>query len=322
MNTLISVVIPTYNRASLIEDALNSVYAQTYRPLEVIVVDDGSTDTTKSVVDTWAKERCDQSLTVEFLEQENQGGNVARNTGIENATGDYIAFLDSDDAWLPEKLAEQISYFKNPKVGGVYCGVQHKNFETGSILEPSDRNYPTGELLEHLLVKDVTVQTSAYVVRTSVFKDVGNFDTSLQARQDWDMWIRLSSKYTIEAAPKVLVDFREHLGERTASNPQKEIDGYRAIRQKYSKLLKNQSLQCRLQASSAYYKRMGRVHFKHKLSKPKAFGYGMMAIISWPFDFDAYAALAGMFMPSDFRAKIHRAWNRVFGKTKLAIRSH
>lgn len=325
MPELVTVVIPTYNRADLIIDALDSVVKQRYRPIECIIVDDGSSDNTEAGVARFTKsiQGPDDSFNLRYIRQENLGGNPARNNGIAHATGSLIAFLDSDDAWHADKLEKQIPLFANPEVAAVYCGVQHMDFESGDVLEPSERSYPSGDLLQQLLVRDVTVQTSAYIVRKSIFEQVGNFDTSLQARQDWDMWIRVASAGKIECVPEPLVDFREHAGLRTASNPLKEINGYRAIRKKYAALLAQTSIACRLKAHSAYLKRMGRVHTKHdSLSTSKGIGYRLGAVMCWPFDFDAWAAFAGMLMPSGLRRRLHRRWNSVFGATSLAIRSH
>lgn len=331
----VSVVIPTYNRANLITTALDSVLAQSYRPIEIIVVDDGSTDNTASIIQDWAQSNSrnaqtntkdhwslTQTVSLIYITQTNAGGNPARNRGISQASGDYIAFLDSDDAWLTEKLSKQVPKFENPSCGAVYCGIQNMNFETGTVLEPTNRSYLQGDLREEMLVCDITAPTSAYIVRKTVFNEVGIFDTDLQARQDWDMWIRLAQKYEIECVPEPLVYFREHEGERTASNPFKEINGYRMIRKKYADQIASLPFHFRLRARSTYLKRMSRVHFKHNISKLKGLTYGIGAILSWPFDFDAYAAFGGMLMPKKLRQSIHSAWNRIFGSTPFAIRSH
>lgn len=325
LNSLVTAVVPTYNRAHLITDSLNSIAAQDYRPIEIIIVDDGSTDNTAEVVKQWQKlNKQADTLTVSYIQQENQGGNVARNTGIVAASGAYIAFLDSDDLWHPSKLSKQLALFgHDPMVGGVYCGVQHVEVGHGKITEPTVRDYPQGWLLEKMLIHDVTAPTSTYVVRKEVFVNVGVFDVELQARQDWDMWIRLATEYKIGCVPEPLVDFREHPGPRTASNPQKEIVAYRQIMVKYAHLRKRYSFSCRQAAKAAFYRRMGRVHFHHcQLSTMRAFIFYLQSIAAWPFIFDSYAALAGMFFPSNTRGKIHRWWNRFFGKTKFAIRSH
>lgn len=320
---LVSVVVPTYNRAEMIGDALESIYHQDYRPIEVVVVDDGSTDDTEKTVAAWKDRHCQDSFDLRYLRQKNQGGNPARNYGISVAKGDFVAFLDSDDEWLSEKLSEQISVFKaNPNTGAVYCGVRHINAATGEITEPAGRQYPSGKIFDQIIIRDVTSPTSAYMIRREVFERVGDFDVTLQARQDWDMWIRIASKYRIDCVPKALVNYREHPGERTASDPTKEMKAYSRIMEKYQDLREAQSWTVRRAAESAYYKRMGRVSFHQRISWLKAVGYLSKALITWPFDFDTWAALLGVIIPRGVRGVLHRLWNRFFGKTPLAIRSH
>ncbi len=321
---LISIVVPTYNRAQLIAEALDSIVSQSYRPLEIIVVDDGSTDETEDVLRRWGDlNEKENDLALHTIYQPNQGGNVARNRGIAEARGRYIAFLDSDDRWHPSKLGKQLAVFVGDQgIGGVYCGVQHVDLETGRITEPARRSYPQGNILDQMLIKDVTAPTSTYVVRREVFEKVGTFDVELQARQDWDMWIRLAADCEIGCVARALVDYREHPGPRTATDPDREINAYKRIMQKYASLRAGRSLTVRQAAKAAYYRRMGRVHFHYKQAWLSALQYNLRAIVAWPFVFDSYAALAGLFLPSGLRHKLHREWNRVFGKTRLAIRSH
>ncbi len=324
MNKLISVVIPTYNRGDLITNALDSVYAQSYRPLEVVVVDDGSTDVTESIVAEWkiGKNNGDDFI-MKYIRQENSGGNAARNRGIKESTASVIAFLDSDDLWLPDKLARQMDVLvSDSNIGAVYCGVRHVALDTGEIIEPVNRNYSSGNILSEMLVHDVTSPTSTYIVKREVFDKVGLFDENLQARQDWDMWIRIASKYNIGVVPDALVDYREHTGVRTATNPQKEIDAYQNIMKKYSALRKQLPLYIRQRAKASFYRRMGRVYFHHKISYSKALFYQLRGIIIWPFEFDGYAALMGMFMPAGVRQRLNHLWNSLFGATKFAIKSH
>lgn len=320
---LISVVVPTYNRAHLILDSLNSVYQQSYRPLDLIVVDDGSTDDTVTVVRDWMGAIASEDFSVRYVCQSNQGGNPARNRGIEAAKGTLVAFLDSDDIWHPEKLMKQAAVLlADEKMGGIYCGLQHVFIESGVVQTPSPRAYLRGDLLYQMLVHDVTAPTSTYMVRAIAFEQMGCFDEQLQARQDWDMWIRLASRYEIGVVPEVLVDFREHSGDRTATNPQKEIDAYHAIMEKYASLRARCPFSVRQAAKASFYRRMGRVYFHHKISVVQAFIYQISAILNWPFAFDSYAALLGMLLPGDFRQSLHRIWNRAFGATTLAIKSH
>lgn len=323
MNPLISIIIPTYNREHLILDALETCVSQTYRPLEIVVVDDGSTDRTVGFVEDWNKCSSDKDVTLKIVKQENMGGNFARNNGIKNATGEFIAFLDSDDLWNATKLKKQYALIKqSDRIGGVYCGLRQVEVESGKVISDDKRYYSEGFILSQLLVKDVTSPTSSYLVRKKVFDLVGGFDETLHARQDWDMWIRLAEKYEIRAVHENLMDLRHHQGIRTASNPHKEITAYIKIRQKYLYLLDKQPSSIQKEAKANFYKRLGRVHFHHNISKRIAFSYYLKGILLFPKDFDNWAALIGFFVPKKIRAKINGIWNNFFSRTKFAIRSH
>ena len=225
----VPVVIPVYNRAGLIADTLNSVKAQTYRPLEIVVVDDGSTDNIGDVVQSWVSRNSDAALVIRYVFQQNQGANTARNRGVTESSAPFIAFLDSDDRWLPEKLGKQLAVLQSSeKIGGVYCGLCTVDLSSGETQPIMTREYPTGDLKAEMLIHDVSNPTSCWMVRKSCFDDVGHFDTSLPARQDWDMWIRLSSCYKIGCVPEVLVQMGEHSGERVRSDPSREHEAVQA----------------------------------------------------------------------------------------------
>jgi glycosyltransferase involved in cell wall biosynthesis len=320
----ISCVVPTYNRSDLLILSLESIRRQSYRPVEIVVVDDGSMDDTLSVVRKWAKQYSDpKAFVIRWANQTNQGANAARNRGVEEAHGEFIAFLDSDDQWLPQKLEKQISIFQsNTDIGGVYCGMRNVDLITGEKEKLSPRAYPEGDLLRQLLIHDVTEATSAWIVRKECFENVGKFDISLPARQDWDMWIRLSEKYRIGCVSEILVELGNHPGERVRSNAHREIDAHQIIFQKYAFLRAKFSFRVSLAARSAMYRRRGRVYFHRGISKRKALFMYVLAILVWPFNFDSYAALMGMMLSSELRRKTRSTWNRIFGKTRLAIRTH
>jgi glycosyltransferase involved in cell wall biosynthesis len=319
---LISVVIPTYNRPVLTIDALKSVYNQDYRPIEILVVDDGSKDETAQNIDKWLINHQDHLISGLLLKQKNKGGNSARNLGIKNSSGKYIAFLDSDDCWLPDKLSKQLTKFNKDDIGAVYCGMREIRLNNEEKNTTSKRTYPQGWILDKLLIKDVTAPTSTYMIKKEVFSKVGGFDENLQARQDWDMWIRIACKYQIQCVPKVLVEYRLHTGTRTATNPDKELIAYCAIRKKYREILKDQSIFTRLMARASFKKRVGRVNLHYKAKRRLALKLYLHSLLLWPFDFDSWAALLGFFMPKNLRQTTHRLWNGLFGKTSLAIRSH
>ena len=318
----ISVVIPTYNRVHLIMDALDSVVAQSRPVGEIIVVDDGSTDDTEAIVKSWSA-NVEPEMSVAYVRQDNAGGNVARNRGIEQAKGDLIAFLDSDDVWAFDKLGKQVAVLEaNPEFGAVYCGVREVVIGANDPPEVPVRAYPQGDLLDAILVSDVTAPTSCYVVRREVFETAGMFDTSLQARQDWDMWIRIAKDFKIGAVPEALTDLRKHDGPRTVSDPTRELKAYKAILAKYAPLRATRSFRARQAAVASYYRRAGRVHYHHMNAPLKAIGYHIRSILTWPLEPDSYAALLGVFLPAGLRKRLHIGWNRVFGGTFLSIKSH
>lgn len=317
----ISVVIPTYNRAHILKHVVSSVINQSIKPHEIIIVDDGSTDQTKEVFNEQIQDYLQD--VIRYIYQENQGGNVARNRGIQEANGEYVAFLDSDDTWDKEKLEKQLTVFgSNEKLGAVYCGLRHVDLDKGTLIYEPKRSYPSGDLSTTLLIRDVTGPTSCYMVKRSVFEEVGGFDVNLKARQDWEMWIRIAQKYEIDVVPEALVNYGEHTGTRTASNPQKEIDAYRYIREKYKVQIQSMPLTKRLQALSAYNRRMGKVYRNYKSNSSVAALWFMKALIVWPFSLGNWISVLGLFSPLKLRIRISKLWNDFLGKSKLALSNH
>jgi glycosyltransferase involved in cell wall biosynthesis len=322
-NPLVSVVVPAYNRATLIGIALESVWMQTYRPIELIVVDDGSVDDTHERVLEWTTLHDGKmDFSIRYLHQENQGANAARNLGIRYSQGEFVAFIDSDDRWLPDKLEKQIPlFFNDPEIGGVYCGLGWIDLDNGEYLPDECRSYLEGWLLPNLLVHDVTAGTPCYVIKRACFDKAGFFDINLAARQDWDMWIRLAVEYKISCVHEVLVYAGKHTGARLSSDLQRSIDAHWLIFNKYVLLRKQFPFSVQHAAEGALFRRLGRIYFHYGLSKRKALAMYLRSILAWPFCFDSYAALAGIILPGELRRKIHIQWNRLFGKTPLAIKS-
>lgn len=195
-----SVVIPTYNREDVIGRAIRSALSQTYQDLEIIVIDDASVDGTEQVVQRFESDR------LSYIRcQTNQGPSAARNRGLKESRGAYIAFLDSDDQWLSTKLEKQIKKIKDSpsKVGAVYTGywvVRDGVRELGRL--PSKR----GNIHQAQLARDHVSPTSTVLVRKECFGRVGNFDTSLPNRQDYEMWLRISRHYHFEYVREPLVN--------------------------------------------------------------------------------------------------------------------
>ena len=194
----VSVVIPTYNRAGMLPRAMDSVLAQTYDDLELVVVDDGSTDDTEAVVTGYDDPR------VRYVAHEtNRGANVARNTGIEAAAGEYVAFLDSDDEWRPEKLQRQMDRVEDGTWVGAYCGAETRTAGVGAELRASvasllaradaEPDYHGGtELVGEILADNVQPGAgSTLLVRTDVARAVGGFDEELDRFQDPEFVLRV-----------------------------------------------------------------------------------------------------------------------------------
>lgn len=183
-------IIPTYNRASMLRQAIHSVLAQTYDDLELIVVDDGSTDGTREMVATIHDSR------VRYIWQENQERSIARNNGVLEATGELLGFLDSDDLWLPNKLAGQVELIdKHSDAVLVYGSVIHIN-DHNLLVNPLDlinqSDEPEVRDWANDLLYGCPLTSISMLMRRSAFEDTGGFDPSLSFSEDWDLWIRLS----------------------------------------------------------------------------------------------------------------------------------
>jgi glycosyltransferase involved in cell wall biosynthesis len=201
----ISVVIPTYNYGRFVREAIDSVLAQTRAPLEIIVVDDGSTDGTEQIVRAFGDR-------VRYLWQQNAGVGAARNTGIAHARGEYIAFIDSDDIWLPEKLAKQLARFDaDPALGLVYSGAERFDGSgTLSVALDGIEGWIAPELLR--LERSVISSGSGMMLPKRVVEEVGGFDADLQPSEDWDFCYRVALRHRIGFVPEVLVRYRQHGG--------------------------------------------------------------------------------------------------------------
>ncbi|KYG33707.1 glycosyltransferase family 2 protein [Alkalihalobacillus trypoxylicola] len=184
----VSVIIPTYNRAEVIMRAINSVLNQTYKDFEMIIIDDGSSDNTEYVVKQIIDSR------VRYIKHhKNLNGAIARNTGIDASRGEFIAFLDSDDEWLPRKLEKQLSILlKCDNKENVLCYSQLIK-QTGAIKRTSPkRGIETSELVEeYLFLNNGLIQTSTLILHHSLIKKI-RFDEQLIRHQDWDLCLRLS----------------------------------------------------------------------------------------------------------------------------------
>jgi glycosyltransferase involved in cell wall biosynthesis len=227
----VSVIVPTFNRSAFVKEAVASVLAQNGVAMEVIVVDDGSTDGTSDVLESYgAAIRC--------LKRSHGGVSAARNTGILAAGGEWLAFLDSDDLWRPGKLAAQFDYFsRNPEMK--ICQTDEIWIRNGLRLNPKlYHQKPQGHCFP-LLLERCLVSPSAVIIHRDLFDEVGLFDESLPACEDYDLWLRIGCRRPIGLVPKPLIVKRGgHADQLTATVP--ALDLYRI--QSLAKLLRTAPL--------------------------------------------------------------------------------
>ena len=199
----VSVIIPAYNRANYLPEALDSVFGQTPAPHEVIVVDDGSTDDTLEVLR-------DYEGKIRYARQEHQGVSAARNRGLALAQGDVIAWLDADDVWESEFLATVLPILDaDPEADGVYTGLTRID-PAGNPLPQVGQTVVPPEELYSSLVDDCFIQTSTFVARKRCFDQVGGFDPRFDICEDYDMFLRLAQGFRIVGIPELLVRYRVH----------------------------------------------------------------------------------------------------------------
>ena len=206
---LVSVVIPTYNRAVFLKEALASVLAQTYRPLEVIVVDDGSTDETPRLITRYP---------VVYHRKAKGGPASARNRGILFSKGELIAFLDSDDLWLPEKVEKQVAFFeRHPQE----VAVQPEEIwiKNGRRLFPKAKHRKPNGYFFHRAVKLCVVSPSGIMLRRKVFEEIGLFDEAFPVCEDYELWLRLAVRYPVRLIPEPLVIKRGGHSDQLSSTP-------------------------------------------------------------------------------------------------------
>ncbi len=231
---LVSVIIPTYNRAQLLPRAIQSVLDQTFKDFELFIVDDASTDETEA-----AARRFNDSRIIYLRHEENKGGSAARNTGIRASRGAYVAFLDSDDEWLPSKLEKQLRLFAASEVtdlGVVMCGVRKIGLQgqpTGSkVLDIR------GHVHDSLFALEWNPLTVTLLVRRDCLQEE-LFDERLPGFQDWDLCLRLSRRYGFDSVTEVLVSVHEHPGARVSRPPGPRL-ALKAVMDKYRAELERQ----------------------------------------------------------------------------------
>ena len=272
-NPLVSVVIPTHNRALILQEAIQSVLNQTYSKLEIIVIDDGSTDDTQSIINNFEDER------IVYIQQDHKGLPSARNKGIENAKGEYIAFLDSDDIWVPKKIEKQLKIFDNSKLnpGVVYCGVEYID-ENGRKTKKEKLPAYRGNIFLELLGARRNVVLGAgstILVKKGCFEECGLLDENLPYRVDLEFLIRTSKKFAFDYVGEALVKIRLH-EKRMSFDADTVIKGRELLFKKiYNDLKQHKKILAK------YYYQTGMLYIQ-KGSKHKGREYMLKSIKTFP----------------------------------------
>ena len=229
-NPLVSVVIPSYNSARFVCDAINSVLEQTYKKYEIIVVDDGSTDNTKKILEPYIRKK-----KIRYVYQENKKQAAARNKGIINSKGNLIAFLDADDMWIPNKLQLQVPLFKDKGVGLVYGDVV---LLENDLIKPGihTNEFVSGKIFKKLIMANF-ICASSVVIRRECIDKVGFFKEEIDyfGVEDYHMWLKISYYFKVDYVTNIIVKYRIH-SNSTSENYSKIVEREVGVRKDIIKM--------------------------------------------------------------------------------------
>ncbi len=274
----VSVVIPAHNYAHYLLGAIASGLAQTHRELEVIVIDDGSTDDTRAIVAQQPDPR------VRYIWQENAGLSAARNTGIHEARFPFVAFLDADDLWLPSLLADVMRQFA--QLSDSFALVATNSFRMDSAGAHVESRYSAPEPDRELTARDFVLRnrplSSSIVIRRDVFAKCGDFDTSLRSSEDRDMWIRAAKRYRVWFIGQPLALIRRHSG-NMSKNAARMMHNSRAVLRKAwsSAAVSHADIPFWLRAWSVHYFQIAWTHFDEGL-RLRPLAYLTTSVLLYP----------------------------------------
>ncbi len=253
MKQVVDIIIPTYNSMPWLEHTLQSVLNQTYKAINVFIIDDGSTDDTERFVQTITDKR------VQYIKKQNGGVSSARNFGISKSKAPFIAFLDADDVWVPEKIEKQMALMLQDKKLGLVYG-HHYIIDQDNVILGNLRVYKRGNIFSDLCDGNcIAGSASMALIKREVVENLGVFDESLVNGEDWEYWMRISEKYSIDFVPEIIASIRVHTN-NAQGNTKKMADGLMqtldSILARYS-LTKNQHVRvssyCLNNAINAYF---------------------------------------------------------------------
>lgn len=227
MNPLVSIIMPVYNTEKYLSDAIRSVINQTYKNLELIIINDESPGDARHIVNQFTDSR------IIYIEQSNSGPATTRNNGMYTSTGDFIAFLDSDDAWRHDKLEKQMQIFlNNPNTGVVYSQRETINQE-GNVISGYLPKLHRGMVLNKLWVDNFVCNSSVLFTR-NILNEIGGLNENLRMSEDWEYWLRVACHYKFAFVDEPLVRYRVH-NEQVSKNVDLRVKVCAGIRDDFMK---------------------------------------------------------------------------------------
>jgi glycosyltransferase involved in cell wall biosynthesis len=227
---LVSVIIPTFNRAWTLKKAIDSVLDQDYKNYELIVVDDGSTDQTEKLLNPYTE-------SIKLIQQPNEGVGAARNRGVKASSGNLIAFLDSDDYWYPQKLSAQVDFF-NANPDALICQTEEIWIRNGKRVNPKQKHQKLSGMIFTPSLAMCLISPSAVMIKKELFDEIDGFDESLPACEDYDLWLRVTCRYPVYLISTPLIVKTGGHDDQLSSAP--GLDKYRIYA--LQKILRNEYL--------------------------------------------------------------------------------
>jgi len=276
----ISAVITAYNSEAFVAQAISSVLEQTYPVDEIVVVDDGSTDQTRTIIESFARQG------VRYIYQENHGPGAARNTGIRATSGEIIAFLDADDVWLKDKTKRQHVYLsEHPEVALVsgfawwWDVIDDERFISGEVPKS------IAALRQDILVQNKIGNPSRVMLRRSALGDVGVFNESIRWGQDWDLWIRIITRYDAAILPEPVIEYRWHEKNLSHTSRWERLYSYWNVSRR---AIANQPIWRRpflmIHSWSLFTHRRAKYLLEQKSSRWRTIVYAIAALGAYPWD--------------------------------------
>lgn len=217
----ISVILPLYNGEATLKETIDSVLNQTFKDLELVIVNDGSQDASLEIITSIKDSR------IKVFSYSNAGVSASRNRGISQATGEYISFIDQDDIWTTDKLETQLKALQNnPQATVAYSWTNYID-ESGNFLHPGSYISVTGNVYANLLLVNFLENGSNPLIRAQAFTEVGKFDESLKSIDDWEMWVRLAARYQFVSVPLPQILYRQSAGSASGNVWRMEAEGKR-----------------------------------------------------------------------------------------------